>query len=157
MLLHKEHGVNPRLTFCPQCGGEGNEIVMLGADDGIYSCIACDQKHIGRPKNRTCQACGGVVEFERTVEQHERLPGSICDECQERNRVVEEEVVRGGIYWRCADCGSEGAFRAESPISIAVREQTGIAAPDPVGLEMSQEEGCPVCGQQGGEDDQTEK
>lgn len=146
MLLHKEHGVNSRLTFCPQCGAEGNEIVMLGAHDGIYSCIACGQKHIGRPKNRTCQACGGVVKFERTVGQHERLPGSICDECQEKNRAVEQEVARGGIYWRCIDCGSAGALVAENPIAVAVRKQSGIKAPDPVGLEMSKKEGCPVCG-----------
>lgn len=154
MRLHKEHGVNPRLTFCPQCGGEGNELVLLGAHDSLYRCIReeCGAAHIGRPEGGSCAKCGATVRLERKIGQHERIPGGICDACQEKNRQVEEEVARGGIHWRCADCGAAGAIRAGHPLAEAVRAQMGIAAPNACGVEFTRVEGCPACGEEGESD-----
>lgn len=149
--LHKELGVNPRLTVCPQCGGDGPELLLLGATNKIYRCAECNTPHVGRPKGGKCQKCGHChVPFERELTSMERLPGSICDKCSELNERCAEMVRAGGIHWQCADCGSAGAIKAEHPLAIHVREQTGIAAPDPVGLEFTKEPqnglSCPACG-----------
>jgi rubrerythrin len=146
ITLHKELGVNPRLTYCPQCGGESNELLLLGNTNKVYRCEACNTPHIGRPKRGKCMNCGhGSVPFERELDRMEKLPGSICDSCQEKNAAVAEEVAKGGIHWRCSDCGSAGAIKAGHPLAVRVREQMGIEPPDPCGIEFSKEEMCPVC------------
>ena len=148
ITLHPQLGVNPRLTFCPQCGGETNELLLLGNTNKVYRCTSssCNTPHVGRPKNGKCQNCGAQVKFDRELGDREKLPGSVCDSCQEKNREAEEVVAEGGIFWRCSDCNSSGAIRGSAPLAQAVRKQVGIAPPDPCGVEFSKEEGCPVCG-----------
>jgi len=150
--LHSKLGVNPRLTFCPQCGGETNELLLLGATNKVYRCTdpKCNTPHIGSPPKGFCQRCGRAVKFERELDDWEKLPGSICDACQAKNKAVDEEVAKGGIYWRCKDCGSAGAIRAGHPLAEQVREQMNLQPPAPCGVELTKEPckglACPVCG-----------
>lgn len=140
LLLHKEKGVNPHLTYCPRCGGESPEIVLLGAHDKIYKCTSCGMNHIGYPKGKKCQKCGSRVEFDRNVEEGERLPGGLCKGCEEQV----EAVKAGGIFFKCKDCSAIGAIKADAPIAQSVREQMGIQPPDPCGIEFDKDS-CPVC------------
>jgi hypothetical protein len=90
--LHDRLGVNPRLTrvLCPCCGQErdGQELLLLGANNRVFTCNSCGQKHIGLPKGRKCQSkdCHSVGNFEpRELTDSERihLGVEICGECSE--------------------------------------------------------------------------
>jgi hypothetical protein len=49
--LHKEHGVNPTISQCPLCGGDKNEVVLLGS--------ACKERAPMRMvvNNEPCDEC----------------------------------------------------------------------------------------------------
>ena len=45
-------------------------------------------------------------------------------------------VESGGAYWKCKECPQGGVLTAESKLAIALRETSGVASPDPVGIEF---------------------
>lgn len=134
--LHSKLGVNPHLTYCPRCGGETNEIALLGTTNKVYICNL-GHRSIGYPKNGKCPECNAIVSFEREIEERERIPGGLCDNCQEQIK----EVKKGGIFFRCK-CGTEGVIKAGHPLAEAVRKQLKVKAPKPCGVEL---ETCPNC------------
>ena len=81
ILLHKEKGLNPFLTFCPRCQGEGRDIILVGARDRVITCPSCGINAIGFTHSQRCPSCkekltGGKS---RILEDHEKLPGGLCD------------------------------------------------------------------------------
>jgi hypothetical protein len=80
--LHPTKGVNPALCFCPICGGDTNELALLGAYK-IYTC-RCGVVHYGRPKQpRDCR-CGDFQATEsRELRDGEKVPGGSCDKCRD--------------------------------------------------------------------------
>ena len=155
LRLDKEKGVNPRLTFCAQCGEDAEELILLGSQKHKYTCPDCNAVHFGRPdtdpskKNlRCCQKCGfgfGSNWAKDEIEEWEKLPASQpCKKCRDIAEEVNDVVKEGGVFWRCKSCGSNGAIRAESDFAKLVREKMEILAPEPVGVEFDKED-CPVC------------
>ena len=69
---------------------------------------------------------------------------SLCDKCEENVKTEIAEVEKGGVFWKCDDCNSEGIILAKSDLSVAVREHTGIMAPKHVGVTFTKEQ-CPIC------------
>lgn len=153
LILHKEKGLNPHLTICPQCRGEANELILLGIHDKKYECMNCNQIHMGRPKKGECMRCGKLsLKQIGELGEYEKLPATEpCDKCKAKNKAVEKAVAEGGIHWKCKDCGSTGAFGVNHPLSAVLRKQTNIQAPDPVGVELNKVDGCPVCNPKGKE------
>lgn len=148
LILHKEKGLNPKLTICPQCGGDAEELILIGIHDKKYKCSHCNQIYFGYPKRGECIKCGFNVTRIGEVGEYEKLPASQpCDKCKAKNKAVEKAVAEGGIHWNCKDCGSAGAFGVNHPLSAVVRKQMNIQAPDPVGVELNKVDGCPVCSQ----------
>lgn len=143
IILDEEKGVNPRLTFCQRCGGETNDLMLVGNQNKVYSCGQCRLIHYGSVLNIKCPRCDArnwILDHE--LDDNERLPASEpCDKCKE----MDNEVANGGIYWKCKDCGSNGAIKAGSQMSIDVRDQMNIKAPDKCGVEFSKDKHCPVC------------
>lgn len=142
LTLHKEKGVNPRMTTCRQCGKDVG-LVLLGVQDFCTTCPRCDVKLIGGGK---CPHCNEYGTDRKPIGEHEKIPIEICNDCKKKNEECDEVVKSGGIYWRCVDCGSAGALKACSELAQAVREKLNILAPDPCGIEFSKECNCPVCG-----------
>lgn len=145
--LHSKLGVNPKLTYCPRCKGESNELVLVGADDGKYKCRSCGLHIYGYGKGK-CPKCDAGHTLERigTVEEHERLPATRpCDGCRAELDEHGKVVAEGGVYFKCKDCNATGAIRASAPLAGAVREKAGVAAPAPCGVEFSKAD-CPACG-----------
>ena len=140
--LHKPNCINPHMTFCPQCGGEGREIILLGAKDSVGHCDNCSLDVIGAGKCPKCKTRTRVV---RKIEDHERLPGSLCEKCEAEQKKFAEAVAAGGVYWRCIDCKREGVIKATVPYAKTVREALKLPAPTPCGVEFK-EPNCPACG-----------
>lgn len=57
---------------------------------------------------------------------------------------AKETVTKGGIFFRCKDCGAEGAIEASHSMAKVTRKNMGIRAPHPCGIEFTKET-CPVC------------
>ena len=146
--LSKDRGLNARLTTCTHCGKDGRELALIGSGDYLHDCRTCGAKVLGTKQMRKCPSCKevGSLYVDRRLEDNEKLPMGLCEECENKSKEAEEIVKAGGIYWKCSDCGSSGAIRAESGMAKAVRAHTGVAPPKPTGIEFSKEEHCPVCG-----------
>ena len=143
--LHKEKGVNPRLTVCPRCGGDGSELILVGALDRVSVCKSCGLKHYGH-MGCSCQTCGGSLVFDHCLKEGEKLPGSLCESCEKEVKTFQAVVAAGGIYFRCKDCKANGVIKPDHEISKAVRAQSKIEPPNPVGIEFDREHSCPSCG-----------
>lgn len=119
LTLHPEKGLNPRLTFCPRCGNDTDEIILLGAS----------------------KAFGDVADYER-------IPAlEFCNTCKEELALFEAEVAKGGVYWRCSTCRNSGVFTSDSLIAKKVRDISGIKSPKPCGIDFTNDRKdlCPVC------------
>lgn len=144
--LHPTLGVNPRLTVCPRCGGDGPELMLLGRRNHKFSCKQCGTTSYSARKCLRCAADGrypydGIaVELEAS----ERVPGSLCASCEQEAAGHKAIVEAGGIYWQCESCKQSGVIRP-SPFTEMVRAAAGIAAPNPVGARFTKAD-CPVCG-----------
>lgn len=147
--LHKEKGVNPRLTVCYKCG-ESVGVALLGCRDFKEVCLACGMAYIGGRKNRgdSCQGCGSDDFKREEIGEFEKIP-DICDSCEKEVEDHREFVREGGIYWKCVDCGATGVIK-NSPFAVSVREQLGVKPPDPCGIEFTKKStnglSCPACG-----------
>ncbi len=144
--LHPKLGLNPHMTVCPRCGKDGPEIVLLGAQNYIYTCPSCEARSIGYPNFGKCPKCSSIMTRDRQIEEWERLPGSICDECRQKQAAAEAVVKDGGVYWRCVDCKSSGALRkCDYSERVRLAHGKGTRYEGPCGVELSKRD-CPVCG-----------
>lgn len=151
--LHKEKGLNPRLGICPNCGKENGEIALLGSQNTKYRCGKCGATTVGGSRSparcSVCKTTKGTMTKLGELEDSEKIVGGLCKACEEKQKSVNEEVRRGGVFWRCADCHSEGALKAEHPFSRAVREAHKLTNGEPCGVEFTKKD-CPLCSQQAG-------
>lgn len=155
LTLDKDGNINPTLTYCPSCGGDTNELLLLGSKNFVYTSDTTGRMYVGMTQTEIFKqdrdAQGPFTK--RVLKQGERLPStSLCDTCETAHKAVHDLVVQeGGIHWRCKQCKSEGGLRGDHALSIRVREQQGdeYTMPDAdtgewkqVGVEMDE---CPVC------------
>jgi len=134
VTIHPEKGVNPFLTYCPRCKGEAPEIVLVGADDGIYQCDAGlseggPHRMVGRPRptmdSGDCQQCGHLARWSRvgTLKEGQRIQATQpCDACLKELAEWKEVVEAGGVYFQCEDCRATGAIKVTAPLAQLVRE-----------------------------------
>ena len=144
ILLHKEKGLNPKLTFCLRCGNDANEIMLIGKNDGKYKCSACGMTSYGKQKRDRCPKCEHDFYMVRTgiIEEYDKLPASdYCDDCKKEIKAHKEIVADGGIYWKCSKCDRSGVIKVSAPLATEVRRQHGIAPPAPYGIDFV----CPAC------------
>ena len=142
ITLSKKHGVNPCLTVCPRCGKDSPELLLLG-NTKEYICKGCGGKIIGKYPKGKCPHCGYRTAFSLVGEfdgMHKKLPASdLCDICKAEIKMLEEEIAKGGVPWRCSDCKSEGVIKHNAEFSIDFRKQYPVE-----GFTFSKDN-CPVC------------
>ena len=146
--IHPERGLDPHLTFCPNCGDETSAIVIGHL------------KVIEHPDGRKAYANRGRVNKllrelgwdsvsckVHDAEEHERIPGDLCEKCKKNIADMHALVRNGGVYFRCLSCGTEGALKPDVPLAKATREhalKTGVIkdSNESIGVEV---ETCPQC------------
>jgi hypothetical protein len=138
ITLHPKLGVNPRLTFCPQCGKEGTGLVMLGIRNCKTECPECHTVNYGSRPGDRCGHCnqqmfGGKQE---ELGEFEKLPGELCDECKAEREEFAKIVAEGGVYWKCKQCALRGVLKPTAPLAALVREKLNMPAPKPCGIEF---------------------
>lgn len=151
--LDREKGLNPHMACCPRCGKENGELVLIGARKSIYKCNNCGVNIYGHRKVEPCPNCkegGGRQPYVSsgfthvgTIGEHDRIPTSLCDECEKELASFKEIVSAGGVYWKCSDCKMTGVIK-KSPFADAVRATHKLDAPAPCGIEFSKKD-CPAC------------
>lgn len=144
--LHPEKGVNPKLTYCPRCGGPGRELILVGADEGVYKCSSCEITVFGYGHG-TCPSCkkSHVLKRERMIGEHEKLPGGLCEKCEKEEAEHKAIVEAGGVYFRCVDCGVSGVIKATAPVAQVARAELKVPTPGLCGVEFTKND-CPKCG-----------
>jgi hypothetical protein len=143
--LHPKLGVNPRLTVCRRCGGNTNELVLLGNRNKVMKCTSCNALNYGSRASDKCSACSQrSLELDHELSDAERVPAMApCDACAKELDEHAAVVADGGIYFRCADCRASGVIK-KSPFADAVRAAHGLEAPAPCGVEFTKAD-CPKC------------
>lgn len=136
IILHPTKGVNPFLTVCERCGKDIG-LILVGRRDKIRQCGGCKQHLIGFREMEPCPSCGdrGPHAYVKTLQEGDKLPGGLCDECDKEVREHNEIVRQGGVHWKCKECKRGGVIRP-SDFAAKVREAANVPAPNPVGVEF---------------------
>lgn len=139
ITLHPTLGVNPHLTYCPRCGGDTNEIMLIGTRTTIRKCAGCGIKIYGHGWVEPCPKCKhkGPHDQVGRIMENDKLPGStVCDACAKELAAFRKVVDKGGVYFYCAECKHSGVIKASAAFSKAFRRHHNIAAPNPIGVEF---------------------
>lgn len=139
--LDPGEGLDPRLTYCPRCHGEGKGIA-IGA---IRKLIGPGGEVAYAQRDKVAQVRKAMYEKLQTNPQQikveklgefEKVPDSEpCDKCQQELQEFDEIVKAGGVYWNCVTCHLSGVIKA-SQFAESVRESAGVAPPNPVGVQF---------------------
>lgn len=122
ITLSKKHGVAPALTFCRICGGDVNELALLGskcdtvmkqvheATDGKYGSAYGYQEygHNRIPASEPCDECkkylteGGIILIARDTKEYLRLDKVMVDQlvgrvADAKGRVLDFDAIRGKV------------------------------------------------------------
>jgi hypothetical protein len=139
ITLDPKQGVNPHLTYCPRCGGESKELILIGNRKYKTLCSNCNTMNYGSRKNEKCGRCKEQMfnAKQEEISEWEKLPATEpCDKCKEEIDQHRKIVAAGGVYVRCKTCNMKGVAIPESQAAKMTREAMKIQAPDPCGLEF---------------------
>lgn len=138
--LHPDRALDPHLTFCPRCGGEGRGLTIghlkkAEVEPGKYV-YANRGKTTQTRRDLEKQGYHGYLSWE-DVDEHEKVPDNdVCAACESELKEWEGEIARGGIYWQCKSCSLRGVIKHNAPVCDLVRTEMGIDKPAPCGIEF---------------------
>jgi len=143
VILDPKRGENTRELACPVCKKVLGKIA-LGIRGYSATCPQCKTKAFGLARDdKHCSQCEFKGLKPRRIPKDEQLP-KYCPDCLTRTANTEKICREGGVFWECLACGNQGTAEANHPIAVAVRQQTGIQAPEPCGAKLDKTS-CPVC------------
>lgn len=158
IVLHPKLGVNPRLTFCPKCGGDSNSLVMLGIKNYVDTCPQCDAKLYGGAdrmhdgdlsNNWRCGRCGhrdsssAFSSNRRELGEHEKVPGDLCKNCKEFYSTLHKAAhENNGCGVVCERCGSRFVVHGGSPFVKKMRDDNAMPIGKPFIVGVPQCENC---------------
>lgn len=119
LRLHHKYGVAPMLTCCQICGGDTNELLLLGAS-----------------ANKVCEQTLGEP-YQGSSAQ--RIPHGLCDTCQGHLKAGAAVYVcpeeGGTLLMFSAECVKRnewpGAGRINRVEPAIMRQLKGLATPEP--------------------------
>lgn len=136
LTLHPKKGVNPRMTFCPRCGGEGKSLMLIGVHDKSGKCPTHGRVY-GAQFRCPAKGCGNDLTDVRTITESERLPDSQpCTTCEAEIKAHADIVAQGGVYWRCTECKKAGVIKP-CGLTEDARRAAQVETPNPLGIEFA--------------------
>lgn len=134
-MLHKTNGLNPRMTYCPRCGGEGQSLILLGVHEYKGKCATHGVVY-GARLSCPAKGCMQGLSDSRMIGEHERLPDSEpCNTCRDEITQHADIVAAGGVYFKCDECHKTGVIK-KSPLADIVREHSNNPTPAPCGIQF---------------------
>lgn len=144
-----DNPLHPRFMICFICGDETDGLAI-----GAMRKAELNGKWVYANVGKTSEAVRNLIKAghmehgERlhwvALEDNEKVPSAEpCESCMKKIKTERKAIAEGGIFFTCKQCGLKAILSADAPISKRVRKDTGIAAPNPVGLES---EGCNIEG-----------
>jgi len=142
--ISKERGLDPHLTICPSCGGDGDAITVgiirkatLPNGQTVYANQGQTTKTGRDLVNKGIINSPYDLAWETITDPNERIISSQpCRKCIEHINEMEQIVKEGGVYFKCKECQQDGVIK-KNKFTNRVREHTGIEAPDPCGVEFN--------------------
>lgn len=145
--LDKEKGLDPHLTHCPRCGGPGSGLT-IGAirkaklPNGQYA-----YGNVGKltQAGKSLMDQGAIrskydLHWEK-LEDNETVPDTEpCAKCQEDMQMQSDEIARGGVFFKCKECGTQGiVVYSDSTKAMCdeIRKQVGVEFGQPCGVELN--------------------
>lgn len=141
--LHPTRGIDPHMSICPRCGGDGEELIL---GDLRKAEVNGTGQYVYANRGKTSEA-GQDLEKQgviinrhdlhwEAVEEHERVPASRpCNKCEADIEMQEGLVKAGGVYFRCTVCHCEGVIK-DNEFTRDIRKNAGVEAPKPIGVEF---------------------
>lgn len=141
--LHKERGLDPHLTFCPKCGGEGTGLTI---GELRKAEVNTSGQYVYANRGKTTQT---GIDLEKQniinsrydlhweeVKEGEKVPDSEpCENCKAEIDEHSKIVSEGGVYFRCAKCKCTGVIKPNE-FTEAIRKHSNIKTPNPCGVEF---------------------
>lgn len=149
--LHPTRALDPHMTYCPHCGGEGSGITighMRKARTKHGWVYAIRGQTLRLAQRLVAQ---GVINNQYDLKwmdtrEGEKIPDTQpCNKCKKEIEEHAAIVRAGGVYFRCSNCNATGVINATSEFAKAVRETHHHTNGEPCGVEFSKKD-CPVCG-----------
>ena len=136
--LHPTRALDPHLTYCPKCGGDGKGLTVghLFAFVDRQDRIVCCYNRGDREKTKRSNH-GHLDGYDtREVREGERVPDNqICDTCEKEAAEHRAIVEAGGVYFKCDQCHQTGVIK-DSEFAKDVRKRAGVEAPNPIGVKF---------------------
>ena len=152
ITLHPEKGVNPHITCCKGCGKDIG-LALVGINNRVITCGTCGVNNVAAKFGDKCGGCGGRLSSRdkwRELEEHEKIPDGLCDECQEEVEKHKAIVQAGGVYWKCSSCNAKGVIK-RSEYSLEVKRAMGLEEDAMCGVMFSKLD-CPACSNKAGKE-----
>ena len=137
--ISKEGGLEAHLCVCERCMKNDSGALTLGVlfktkgSDGHTYYADRDKRSKTR---REAQNAGVTLENWIHVDEHERVPMGLCDECKTEMDYHAAIVRKGGVYFKCTECHQDGVIQPNE-FTYGMKKQHGIKEHEPIGIEFS--------------------
>jgi len=139
--LSKDRGIDPHLCTCIRCGNVNDQALTMGvimkAEDNHgashFANRGGTRKHEQELAKHNIEI---VTNWTEIKDSSEKIPMGLCKACEDEIALFEEELAKGGIFFKCKACDQAGMITGNTDLAKAVREQMDIPAPDECGIEF---------------------
>ena len=133
--ISRDGGVEPHLIKCSRCKGNNGlsiGVLMQAEYQGkmIYA-------NVGKT-SRTNRDLGENLKWTHVPIDQKEITMGICDECETELTIFQEELQKGGVFFKCLKCNKTGMIKGGAELAAIVRQEAGIATPNPCGIEFEE-------------------
>jgi len=131
--IDKKRGIAPHIITCARCGEEHGislGVIMEGTD-------AEGNKQYKNKGDYKYNRNHPYISWEEITDPDRKIAMGHCTACEDELARFAEELAKGSIFFKCEQCTTTGMIIGSHPLAEAVRKQTGVVAPNPVGIEFA--------------------
>ena len=136
--ISPERGIDPHLTTCIRCGGEGQDIilgVLMTNVDNDGDTHYCPRGKTGRHVKDLPRGKYFMGRWTEVTDTNLRIPSGLCKDCDAEVKAHAKVITDGGVFFHCTECGRQGVIRP-GVFADEVRRVNKAATPKPCGVEF---------------------